>query len=207
MAATALATPVRGTVNLPPELKSGRRHPGYWRIENGLVPVQPAPHRGETVVVLEGFKGQAPAARTVSVEIAGLQASPPLVVVGTGSVVELKNGDRLPLDLSIPALPSLMPLQRLAPGGIRRQRFTEPGGYLIRSAEHPHLVVSVVVVGSPHFAVVDDKGGFKLDVPDGRGALKVWSHGRWVHEEPLDVTGKPMDLTLKIEGAGAREAE
>jgi hypothetical protein len=195
----ALAAPVRGTVSLPAELKTARRYRGYWRMENGIVPATPA-SRGETVVVLAlKGDGQAPAPRTVTVDISGLAANPPVVVVGEGSVVELKNSDRVPHDLSIPNLPSLMALERLAPGALRRQKFLAAGGYAIRDSEYPHLVISVLVVGSPHFAVVDDKGAFKLpDAADGKATLKVWSHGDWVHEQEIEVGPRSDDLRIKV---------
>ncbi len=202
----AWAAPVRGTVTLPAELKSSRRHPGYWRLENGLVPIQPATFRGETVVVLQGLKAQIPAPKTVTVEIAGLQASQALVVVGAGSVVEIKNEDKVAHDLSIPDQPAVMPLQRLAPGGVRRQRFADVGGYLIRCAEYPHISISVVVVATPHFGLADDKGKFQIgDAPDGKAVLKVWSHGRWAHEETIDLS-RPQDVQIKL-GGSAKEAE
>lgn len=197
----AFAAPVRGTVSLPAELKSTRRHRGYWRVENGIVPIAPAA-RGETVVVLTGAgdkDGQAPAPRTVTVDIAGLSANPPVVVVGEGSVVELKNSDRVPHDLSIPNMPSLMALERLAPGALRRQKFLAAGGYTIRDAEYPHLTVSVIVVSSPHFAFTDDKGAFKLpDAPDGKATLKVWSQSGWVHEQEIEVGPRSDDLRIKV---------
>lgn len=204
--APALAAAVRGAVSLPSDMRTGRRHRYHWRVENGNVPVQPPPFRGETVVVLQGFKGAAPSPKTVTVEIAGLQANPPLVVVGSGSVVELKNSGRVAHDLSTVDHPSLMPIQRLAPGNVRRQRFTDPGGYLIRCSEYPHLVVSVVVVDSPHYAVTDDKGSFRIgDAPEGKGTLKVWSNGRWVHDEPIEVAGKTVEMQVKVSAAGAKE--
>lgn len=207
-AGAACAAPVRGTLALPAELKSGRRYMGYWRVDNGNVPIAPAPHRPETVVVLQGGKGEAPAAKTVTVEIVGLQVNPPLVVVGPGSVVELRNQDKIPHDLSVPQDASVMPLQRLTPGGVRRQKFNQPGGYLVRSTDHPHVALSVVVVDSPHFDVAEEKGGFRIaDAPDGKGTLKVWSHGRWVHEEPVEVAGRPLELKIKVRPAGGKEAE
>jgi hypothetical protein len=195
----AEAAPVRGVVSLPQELKSGRRLRGYWRIENGIVPLGPAPSHGDTVVVLTGLKGTAPPARTVTVEISGFAAQPTTVVVGEGSVVELKNSDRVAHDFSIPEVPALMPLERLAPGGLRRQKFLTGGGYTIRDAEYPHLQISVIVVGSPFFAATDDKGAFKLpDAPEGRATLKVWSQGRWVHQQEIDVGPKTADLNVKV---------
>jgi plastocyanin len=206
LALPAQAAPVRGTVNLPSDLKGGRRHMGYWRVDNGNVPVQPPPHRGETVVVLQGLKGAAPAAKTVTIEITGLQVSPALVVVGPGSVLEFKNGDTVAHDLGIADQPNVMPVERLAAGKLRRQRFNDPGGYLVRCAEYPHIAVSVIVVSSPNFAVADEKGAFKIgDAPEGKGTVKVWTHGRWVHEEPIEVTGKAVDLSIRVTGGGAKE--
>jgi hypothetical protein len=196
---SAWAAPVRGVVSLPQELKSGRRLRGYWRIENGIVPLAPAANHGDTVVVLTGVKGTAPPARTVTVEISGFAAQPTTVVVGEGSVVELKNSDRVAHDFSIPDVPALMPLERLAAGGLRRQKFLTGGGYTIRDAEYPHLVISVIVVGSPYFAAVDDKGAFKLpDAPEGKATLKVWSQGRWVHQQEIEVGPKSSDLVVKV---------
>jgi plastocyanin len=206
--ALVAAAPVRGTVSLPSSMKTGRRHQGYWRIENGNVPVAPAPYRGDTVVVLEGMKGAAPSAKTLTVEISGLQVSTPLVVVGPGSVIELKNNDKVPHDLGIPESPNVMPVERLAANQVRRARFSEPGAYLVRCAEYPHISLSVIVVGSPNFAVVDEKGAFKIaDAPDGKGTLKVWSRGRWVHDEPIEVSGKPLDTQVKVTGTEARDHE
>jgi hypothetical protein len=205
-ASVVYAAPVRGTVGLPSGLKSGRRHPGYWRLENGNVPVQPAPYRGDTVVVIEGLKGAAPAAKTVTVEIAGMQMSTPVVVLGPGSVLEIKNNGKVAHDLGVAENPKVMPVERLAAGNIRRTRFNEPGGYLVRCGEYPHVAVSVIVVNSPHHAVVDEKGAFKVaDAPEGKGTLKVWSHGRWVHSEPVEIAAKPADLQVKVTDTEVRE--
>lgn len=204
----AVGSPVKGSVALPAELKTGRHLRGYWRIENGIVPVAPGAARAETLVVLTGLKGTPPPARTVTVDIIGFAAQPPLVVVGEGSVVELKNSDRVPHDFSIPEVTTLMPMERLAPGALRRQKFLTAGGYAIRDAEYPHLVVSVIVVGTPFHATVDDKGGFRLpDAPDGRATLKVWSGGRWVHEQEIEIGPKSADLAIKVPERSSKTAQ
>lgn len=202
------AAPVKGTVSLPSSLKGARRHLGYWRLENGNVPIQPAPYRGDTVVVLEGLKGSAPSAITKTVEIAGMQVSPPVVVVGPGSVIEIKNNDRVAHVLGITEAPNIMPVERLMSGHMRRVKFNEPGGYFMRCEDYPHISLSVLVVSSPHFAVVEEKGGFKIgDVPEGKGTLRLWSHGRWVHSEPLDVSGKGVDTQVKVTGSEVRDRD
>jgi hypothetical protein len=201
------AAPVRGTVQLPAELKSGRRLRGYWRLENGIVPVAAPANRSETVVTLTGVKGQSLPARTVTVDINGFQPLPWTVVVGEGSVVEFKNSDRVPHDLSLPDLPSLMSLERLAPGALRRQKFLTAGGYAVRDAEHPHLVISVLVVGSPYYDLVDERGGFRIpDAPEGKATLKVWSGGKWVHEQEIEVGPRSDGLQIRVTGGASKPA-
>lgn len=203
---SATAATVKGTVSLPAELKTGRRFLGHWRVENTNVAVQPASLRGGTVVLLTGLQGQAVPPKNVSVDIAGLQANPATVVISEGSVVEFKNGDKVAHDLSIPNQPQVMPPERLSPGTVRKQRFGTTGEFLVRCTEFPHIVVSVIVTSSPLFAIVEDKGGFKIaDVPEGHATLKVWSNGRWVHEQDVDVTAKGLDLSVRVQGSSAKE--
>jgi plastocyanin len=202
----AIAATVKGTVSLPAELKTGRRFVGHWRVENTNVAVQPASLRGGTVVFLTGLQGQAVPPKNVSVDIAGLQANPATVVVSEGSVVEFKNGDKVAHDLSTPDQPRVMPPERLSAGTVRKQRFGTTGEFLVRCTEYPHIVISVIVTSSPFFAVVEDKGGFKLpDVPEGHATLKVWSNGRWVHEQEVDVTARGLDLSVKVQDSSAKE--
>jgi plastocyanin len=198
--APASAGSLKGTVRLPDGARVPRLYQGYWRLENGNVPVRPASGKAGTVVVLDGISGvHAPPPRTVTVEIAGLDAQPRVVVVGPGSVVEFKNVGKITHELSTPADLSMMPNERLNPGTFRHQKFGSPGGYLVQCSEYPHLTISVIVADSPFFALVDDKGAFQIpgNVPDGKATLKVWSMGRWVHEESIDTTGK-QEITVRV---------
>ena len=198
----AVAAPIKGTVHLPPELKAGRAFVGHWRVENTNVAVQPANLRGGTVVVIVGPQYQAIPPKNVSVEIAGLQANPAAVVVSEGTVVEFKNSDKVPHDLSVPGQSSIMPPERLSPGTVRKQRFATPGEYLVRCSEYPHIVISVIVTNSPYFGVADDRGSFRIaDVPEGHATLKVWSNGRWVKEGEIDIPARGLDLTIKVGNA------
>ena len=110
--------PSSGTVKLPDASRSTRLYQGYWRLENGNVPVQTGGGaKAETVVVLENVKGaHAPPARTVTVEIGGLDARPRLVITGPGSVIEIKNTGKVRHELRRPDTPSVMPLETLPPG-------------------------------------------------------------------------------------------
>jgi hypothetical protein len=204
----ASAGTVRGTVKLPEGERTTRLYQGYWRFENGNVPVQNAGGaKAETAVVLENVKGaHAPPARTVTVEIGGLDARPRLLIVGPGSVIEIKNTGKATHEFSTPETPAVMPMERLAPGAMRRQKFDAPGGYVIRDAEHPHIMISVLVADSPFYAPLNEKGGFEIaSVPDGKATLKVWTRGRWASEQEID-TSKKDELTIKVAAPNEKEA-
>jgi hypothetical protein len=205
----ARAGTVRGTVKMPDASRSTRLYHGYWRLENGNVPVQTAGGaKAETVVVLENVKGaHAPSARTITIELGGLDARPRLVITGPGSVIELKNTGKVRHELSTPDKPAVMQLETLPPGQTRRQRFDGIGDYVIRDSEYPHIMICVLVVGTTYFSAVDDKGSFSIgNVPDGAATLKVWARGKWVAEQQLDTAtlGKE-ELTIKVVSQRDRE--
>lgn len=198
---------VKGTVKLPEAARSTRAFHGYWRVENGVVPVQTSGGvKAETVVVLDNVKGaKALPARTVTIELQALDARPRLVVAGPGSVIEIKNSGKMRHDLSTPDSPKLMQLETLAPGGVRRQRFDAPGGYVIRDSEYPHIMISVIIVDSPYYAAVDEKGSFEIkNVPDGTAMLKVWTRGKWVAQQEIDG-GSKDDVTVKVASTHEKE--
>ena len=199
---SAQATTVRGTVKMPDASRSTRLYHGYWRLDNGNVPVQTSGGaKAETIVVLENVKGsKAPSARTVTIELGSLDARPRLVVTGPGSVIELKNTGKVRHELSTPDKPAVMQLETLLPGATRRQRFESVGDYVIRDSEYPHIMISVIIVGTTFFSAVDDKGAFSIaNVPDGTATLKVWARGKWVAEQQIDTStlGKE-ELTIKV---------
>jgi plastocyanin len=204
----AVAATVKGTVRIPDSVRSGRLNQGYWRLENGNVPVRASAKKFGTIVVLDGVSGShPPPPKTVSVEISALNASPRFVVVGPGSVVEFKNTGKVTHELSIPADETFMPVERLNPGTFRHQKFGVPGGYLVRCSEYPSLAISVIVVDSPYYAVADDSGNFSIPgVPDTKVSLKVWTGGRWAHEETIDTASR-QDVSIRIEGEGSKASK
>jgi hypothetical protein len=208
LAPAALANTVRGTVKLPEGARSTRLFSGYWRIENGNVPVQTSGGaKAETVVVLDDVKGaHAPPARTVTVEIGGLDARPRLVIVGPGSVLELKNTGKMTHEFSVPDNNDVMPPERLGPGSARHVKFEAVGGYVVRDAEYPHIMISVIVVDSPYYSTLDEKGAFSVaNVPEGKAHLRVWTRGAWASEQDVD-TSKKDDLTIKVAAPNEKEA-
>jgi plastocyanin len=169
---------LKGSVHNLESVNSGRHLSGYWRLENGIVPTSGGNKEGG-VAVLDGTNGQhPPSARTVTVQLAGLDANPRVVVLGPGSVVEFQNDDKVTHELSTPADTSLVPLERLSPGARRHAKFDRPGAYVVRCAEYPHLVISIP------FA------------PEGKAKLKIWAGGRWVYEGAIEVGAKELRIDL-----------
>ena len=85
-------------------------------------------------------------------------------------------------------------------------RFDTIGGFLIRDREYPHIMVSVIVVDSPYYATLDEKGGFSIpSVPDGKVNLKVWTRGRWATEQEVDA-GSKEELTVRVASPQEKEA-
>jgi hypothetical protein len=206
-AAPVWAGSLKGTVKLPDAARSPRLYQGYWRIENGNVPVNNAGGaKLETAVVLQNVNGaHPPPARTVTVEMGGLDAHPRMVISGPGSVLEIKNTGKVRLDMSTPATPSVMPLEQLPPGATRRVKFDAPGGYAVHDAQYPHILISVIIVDSPFYSTVDEKGSFSIaGVPDGKAHLKVWSRGKWAAEQDVE-TGTKEELVVKVAAPGAKD--
>ena len=57
---------------------------------------------------------------------------------------------------------------------------------------------NTIIVDSPYYAAVDEKGGFQIaNVPDGTATLKVWTRGKWVAEQEIDG-GSTDELTIKV---------
>jgi hypothetical protein len=209
-AAPALAAgfTVKGTVKLPEGARSTRLYGGYWRLENGNVPVQTiGGAKAETLVVLEDIKGaKPPPARTVTVEIGGLDARPRLVIMGPGSVLEIKNTGKMTHELSTPENTQLMPAERLPPGSARHVKFETVGGYVVRDGEYPHIMISVIVVGSQYYSTLDERGAFSVaGVPDDKVKLRVWTRGAWATEQQIDAS-KKEDLTIKVAAPNEKDA-
>ncbi len=198
-ASTAAAATVRGTVMLPAEPRTVDRD-AHWRVENGLLPVGPRtpdPHL-DVIVVLEGAgpgKTQLPNA---TVTMHGLRLDPRVVAVPVGGAVDFKNDDRVPHTLYVEKATTLMPPTPTPAGQTRMQKFYAAGEYRVRDEEYPHIDGTVLVVQSPYVARLDEKGNFKLDVPEGKYTLKVFWHDHWALTQALEVTGHASEVTVQL---------
>jgi plastocyanin len=201
LGASALAAPVKGVVRLPDEPRPPESG-GYWRVENGLLPVLPSADRGEALVVLEPLSpskaepSHDPA--PITVELHGLRMDPRVLAVPVGAVVHFKNSDRVPHTLYVEHGASMMPPEPTPAGQTRTQKFLAAGAYQVRDQEYPH-VQGVVLAGASAWSAMPDAGGaFKLEAPEGKYTARVWWRGAWVLSQPVTVGHNPVDLNLVV---------
>ncbi|MDB4970503.1 MAG: hypothetical protein JWN44_6192 [Myxococcales bacterium] len=198
-ASVAAAASVRGTVMLPTEPRIAD-HESHWRVENGVLPLGPRvpdPHL-DVIVVLEGAPNANAKVPNTVVELHGLRLDPRVTVVPIGGSVEFKNSDRVPHTLYMDRGTSLMPPAPTPSGQSRTQKFFAAGEYRIRDEEYPHVEGTIVVLQSPYFARLDEKGNFKLEVPEGKYTLKVFFRDKWVVSQPLEVAGRANEVTVQV---------
>ena len=113
----------------------------------------------------------------------------------------MKNTGKVRHELSTPDKPAVdaagdAAARRHPPAALRRPS----AAYVIRDSEYPHIMISVIIVGTTYFSAVDDKGAFSIaNVPDGNATLKVWTRGKWV-DRAADRTGTlgKEELTIRV---------
>jgi len=126
---------------------------------------------------------------------------PRVVVVPVGGSVEFKNQDRVPHTLYVEHATSLMKPEPTPSGQTRTQRFYAAGEYRVRDEEYPHVEGNVLVLQTPYITRLDEKGQFKLDVPEGRYTLRVFWHDKWVVTQPLEVGAHSTEVTIQVPAA------
>jgi hypothetical protein len=203
-ASAAAAATVRGSVLLPPEPRVAD-HDAHWRVENGVLPVGPRTPdpRLDVIVVLEGAANSKVQLPNATVTLHGLRLDPRVVAIPVGGGVEFKNDDRVPHTLYVEKATTLMPPTPTPAGQTRAQKFFAAGEYRVRDEEYPHIDGTVLVVQTPYVARLDEKGNFKIDVPEGKYTLKVFWHDHWAVTQTLEVAAHSNEVNVQVPAASA----
>ncbi|HEX2571443.1 MAG TPA: hypothetical protein VH877_17925 [Polyangia bacterium] len=211
------AATLQGTVVAPPAGASPRRS-GFWRLENGRLPIAPAPaaHKGgPAAVILVPETAAAVAAagepQRQAVQVHSFTIEPRLLVVSRGATLEVHNATKVPRALELVGgpgsrSPSPSPLSMdrpLAPGEKREVPLSDVGEFRVRDPGTPRAAVTVVVVDTPYRALTDEQGEFHIEAPAGKYLLKAYAEGVWTAGEPVEVgrPGAPLRVTLQVTGA------
>ena len=205
LSAAVEAGQVEGQIVLPANFQpAAEESKSYWRVENGVVPVQKGLRdpRGLMVVMLEGEeKRLTPPTVHPAMVLREVGLWPAVLPVVAGTTVDFKNEDGMEHALlARGAEAGSFKAQPLAPGGQRSHAFRALGAHEIRCAAVAHIRAVVLSLATPLFSAVNEAGGFRVDgVAPGRYSLRVWYAGSYVHGQPIDVPAEgPVSVAVHL---------
>jgi len=142
------------------------------------------------VVSLEGTfaKGAPPAALQMTQK--DLAFIPTLLAVQVGTKVEFPNLDDTYHNIFSYSQPKRFDLGRYRSDEkpVPSQVFDVAGLVTLRCDIHEHMRALILVVDTPHFAITDAEGRFKLSgLPPGRYTLKAWIDSKTTHAQPVEL--------------------
>ena len=149
-----------------------------------------ATHPPLAVVYLDGV-GSTPGPRpTKEVTQREMNFLPSLLPVQVGTRVEFPNEDDAYHNIFSYSPPKRFDLGRYRPDErpIPSQVFDKPGLVTLRCDIHEHMRGLILVLDTPHFAVTDADGRFRLaGLPAGKYTLKAWIDSKTVREQPVEL--------------------
>jgi len=126
----------------------------------------------------------------------GQQFIPTQLVARAGQPVEFRNGESIVHNVYVTRRSTGTEVLNVGtdPGQSHTHTFEQAGEYEVSCDIHPGMLATIVVVGSPYYAVTDSFGNFAiLNVPPGAYTLKFAQGGRTV-ELPVEVTGAHVEV-------------
>lgn len=151
------------------------------------------------VVYLEGSFAPSEAETVVQVGQKDLMFAPGLLAIRVGTRVEFPNHDDVYHNIFSYSPPKRFDLgrYRAEERPVPSQVFDTAGLVTLRCDIHDHMRGLILVVDTPHFAVTDEEGRFRLEgIAPGRYTLKAWVSSRKTLEKPLVVDG---DATVSVD--------
>ena len=179
---------VEGRVELPKSKSAPVMTKRYEIVTSGGVLATNPPL---AVVYLEGSFPKSASLPTKEVAQKDLAFVPALLPVQVGTKVDFPNLEKD----TYHNIFSYSPAKRFDLGRYRpdekpvpSQIFDVAGLVTLRCDIHEHMRGLILVVATPHFAVTDDSGRFRLTgLPAGRYTLKAWIDSRTTREHPIDL--------------------
>lgn len=149
----------------------------------------------DAVVWLEGGAHAAPAAEPARVAQLDKLFQPRVLAIPLGTEVEFVNRDAIDHNVYAAQKGAEFDLGRYPMGQHRGHVFNEAGFFRVYCNIHQAMILDVVVLDTPYFAITGDDGAFTLpDVPPGDYMLKVWHKYGGESSQPLSVTAADQAL-------------
>jgi plastocyanin len=165
----------------------------------GHVDAVPARFLGETVVFLKLKVAPSGPPRHVTIDQKGMRFTPHVTLIEVGDSVEFTNHDAVEHNVFTPDNEGYN-LGMIKPNSAGRYTFEHPGVYMQLCSVHAEMLAYVFVGESPHHAVVDAAGNFRLEhVPTGSYEIAIWnSHLKAAEQRVMVVEGKPAIVNFEI---------
>ena len=188
---------IEGRVELPKTSTAPVMIKRYEIVTNGGVLATKPPL---AVVYLEGSFPKRNSTEEKQMVQRDLNFVPALLPVQTGTKVAFPN-----LDDTYHNIFSFSPAKRFDLGRYRGDErpipsvvFDVAGLVTIRCDIHEHMRALILVFDTPHFALSDAEGRFRLSgLPPGRYKLKAWLRSRVTLERPVELTsGSTLSVNL-----------
>lgn len=186
-----------GTVvgTLPAEWLTRSSRPGdihYWRLKmlSGARPT------GSPALVLLFSPRQRNETPPVEIQVSGFSFQPPLVAVGRGQRLIIRNESGRPLSCRASGTDSLF-FENLLPGSRFEATLDQEGVSVLLCQNQPFMRLAVVVGAVAYSALADHEGRFQLNaVAGGDYTLKVLVGEKWMVQREIKVGAVPLRLDL-----------
>jgi len=199
-AGSAAAGPVAGKIEIPTQGPSRPpvRAKGFLdRAPNPVAPLRPVNPFPQMVVVLEGgpMPVPPPAPAAIRWDLLGDSFQRPVMAAQAGAEITLRNRGRGAPVIVASGQADLLPKKPLNPTAEVNFSVAQPGVVELVDETTPYLRARVVIVGSPYYAVPDDKGRFEIaDVPPGEWTVRVYYATGWIDQLDDKVTVGPKKV-------------
>lgn len=130
-----------------------------------------------TIVYIEEIPGRqfASPEKHAAMDQKGKVFLPHVLPILVGTTVDFLNSDAFDHNVFSPDGESY-DLGKWGQGEKRSHTFSKPGVYTQLCKVHPEMVGYILVLKTPHFALADKEGRFRIpEVPVGTWTLKVWN--------------------------------
>lgn len=145
----------------------------------------------EVVVYLEGG-AVSPRKVDAEVRMARKRFEPRIVVVPVGGTVSFPNDDPILHNVFSVSGDNNFDLDLYKRPEIGRKTFEKPGLVRVYCNIHPAMSAFVLVTDSPHYAMADKSGRFRIEgVPPGRYTLRAW------HERAREDASVQIEVTAQ----------
>ncbi len=154
----------------------------------------PGPGLSGVVVYLvpaRGTRSTPPRPFATQIDQRDLRFVPRVIAATPGTTVSFPNSDPVMHNVFHPSerAGGGFDLGTYPPGEARSFTFRSEGAYVIFCHVHPEMVAYVVVIASPHRAVTDEHGAFRIDsITPGTYYLRTWHRRLRTNEQIVRVS-------------------